>query len=307
MSRTVPAVADGFVVTIGPRCHVLCADAVTGAFRWGLDLVAKYGTKVPGWYTGQCPLIEKGRAILAPAGSKMMIAVDCATGKVAWETPNPDKWRMTHSSIVPMMVDDTRMYVYCASGGVVGVAAETGHVLWKTTGWTVTMATTPSPVPVGEGRVFLCGGYGAGAVMLRVERAGETWTVKEDFRLPPGVFGSEQQTPILYRGYIYGIKENGEMVCLAPSGKVIWRSGRLNRFGEKGRGPYLAADGLLLALDSDGLLTLVDAVPQGFRALARHRVLRGHEAWGPMALAGGRLLARDLKRMVCVDLREEKE
>jgi outer membrane protein assembly factor BamB len=187
------------------------------------------------------------------------------------------------------------------------VDAETGKLLWKTSGWTVTMATTPTPVPIAGGRVFLCGGYGAGAVMLRVKRTGEAWTVEEEFRLAPGVFGSEQQTPILYRGYLYGIKENGEMVCLAPGGKVIWKSGRLNRFGAKGRGPYLAADGLLLALDSDGMLTLVEAVPQGFRALAQHRILRGHEAWGPMALAGGRLLARDLKRMVCVYLRENPD
>jgi hypothetical protein len=28
------------------------------------------------------------------------------------------------------------------------------------------------------------------------------------------------------------------------------------------------------------------------------------ECWGPLALAGGRLYARDLTRMVCIDLRK---
>jgi hypothetical protein len=28
------------------------------------------------------------------------------------------------------------------------------------------------------------------------------------------------------------------------------------------------------------------------------------EAWGPLALAGGRLIVRDLTRMICLDLRK---
>ena len=31
-------------------------------------------------------------------------------------------------------------------------------------------------------------------------------------------------------------------------------------------------------------------------------MLKDGEAWGPMALAGGRLLARDLTRLVCLDV-----
>ena len=30
----------------------------------------------------------------------------------------------------------------------------------------------------------------------------------------------------------------------------------------------------------------------------------GHEAWGPLALSGGRLYARDLTRLACFDVRE---
>jgi outer membrane protein assembly factor BamB len=89
MSRTVPAVNDQYVVSLGPKCHVLCADAKTGAQKWLLDLVAEYGTSVPEWYAGQCPLIDNGHAIIAPGGSALMIAVDLATGKVLWKTPNP--------------------------------------------------------------------------------------------------------------------------------------------------------------------------------------------------------------------------
>ena len=40
--------------------------------------------------------------------------------------------------------------------------------------------------------------------------------------------------------------------------------------------------------------------------LNRDEILDGVDAWGPMALAGGRLLLRDSRRLVCVDLRERR-
>jgi outer membrane protein assembly factor BamB len=35
MTRTMPAVADKYVVAMDPKCHVLCLDAATGELRWG--------------------------------------------------------------------------------------------------------------------------------------------------------------------------------------------------------------------------------------------------------------------------------
>ena len=105
LSRTVPAVTPEYAVTIGPRCHVMCVDSESGDFLWGIDMVRDYGAKTPGWYTGQCPIIEEGLAILAPCGTNvLMMAVDCASGEVAWTTPNPRGWDMSHSSIRPMTI-----------------------------------------------------------------------------------------------------------------------------------------------------------------------------------------------------------
>ena len=60
------ALTDEYVVTVGPKCHVLCVDASSGEFRWGIDLVREFGTQEPLWFTAQCPLIDGSRAILAP-------------------------------------------------------------------------------------------------------------------------------------------------------------------------------------------------------------------------------------------------
>jgi outer membrane protein assembly factor BamB len=302
MSRTVPAVTPEYVVTLGPRCHVTCLDSVTGEFRWMLNLVEEFGTTVPDWYAGQCPLIDAGRAIIAPGGSTLMIAVDCQTGQIIWQSPNAHLWQMTHSSIIPTEFMGMRMYVYCASGGVVGVSCDDGSILWEHNDWQVRTANAPSPVIVGEGLIFLSGGYNAGSMMLRLAQEGGKMVAQEVFRLEPEVFGSAQQTPIFYAGYIYGIRPDKQLVCLDLNGRVVWTSTSAYRFGHLGLGPYTIADGLIYIMDDSGVLTLAEATPSGYVQLAQAKVLEGPDAWGPMAVVSGRLIVRDLKRMICLDI-----
>jgi outer membrane protein assembly factor BamB len=41
--------------------------------------------------------------------------------------------------------------------------------------------------------------------------------------------------------------------------------------------------------------------------MARAQVLNGTDSWGPLALAGTRLLLRDSKRMICLELGKPEE
>lgn len=305
MSRTVPAVTDQYLVTLGPKCQVNCLDPTSGERRWAIDLVRQFGTTVPPWYAGQCPLIDSGRVILAPAGpDALLIAVDCKTGQPVWKSPNPRAWKMTHVSVTPLEVAGRRMYVYCGSGGVAGVAADDGSLLWDTTDWKISIATVPSPVVLPGGRIFFSGGYNAGAVMMEVQKEGDKFVAKTLFKLKADRFGSTQHTPILLKDHLYGVREKDkEVVCLDLKGKQVWASGSQHRFG---LGPYLIADGLMYVMDDDGRLAMAEASPAGYKQLAEAQVLDGHDAWGPMALVAGRLLVRDLTRMVCLDVQKPK-
>lgn len=299
MSRTTPAVGEGVVVTLGPLCKVLCVDAQNGAYKWGLDLVRQYRTKVPPWYAGQCPLIADGKVILAPGGSSLLIALDPQTGKILWETPNPRAWQMTHSSVIPMEFGGYHMLVYCGSGGVVGVDAQDGKVLWETTAWRVKIATVPSPLPLEDGRIFLTGGYDAGSMMIRLVPSAGSFKVETLYTLRPEIFGAEQQTPIYYQGNIYGVIPGGQLVCLGLDGKPKWTSGT----SKYGIGPYLVADNRIWLLNDTGTFSLVAADPAEFRPLAQAKIFpAGHECWGPMALANGKLILRDLRHLACLDI-----
>jgi len=297
MSRTVPAVTDDYVVTLGPKCHVVCLDARSGELVWKRDLVQENASSVPPWYAGQCPLIDGDRVILAPGGSPLMEAVDLATGEPVWETPNPGGWGMTHSSIVSADGPAGPQFVYCATQGVVGVAPDSGELLWTSRDWKITLANVPSPLPIGDGRVLFSGGYNSGAAMLRLDGSGGLeWL----WRSKPRVFGSDQQTPILYDGHVYGVIPGGQLVCLTLDGEVLWQSGTGKRFG---LGPYVMADGLLFVLnDQEGTLHMIEASPNGYNELAVAKVLDGHDAWAPIAIAAGRMILRDLTRVVCLEL-----
>jgi outer membrane protein assembly factor BamB len=242
-----------------------------------------------------------------------MAGLDLATGSVLWETPNPTDLRASHSSIMPMTVGGARTYVYAAIGAIVGVSAEAGdrgRLLWESRDFDATVIA-PSPVAVGEDRVFCTAGYGAGSIMLSVARGvGGTGVAASTVykHRPTDGFACEQQTPVLFEGNLFGImpKDAGplreQLVCWDPDGGVVWSSGESNRFG---LGPYLVADGKLVILNDDGVLTIAEAGAGGYRPLASAKILDGPDAWAPMAIAGGLLIARDTHRMVCVDIRGE--
>jgi len=299
MSRTIPAVTDKYTISLGPKCQVLCVDTATGEFRWELNLVREFDTEVPPWYAGQCPFVDGDRLILGTGGKALVIAVDCATGKVLWRSPNPRRWQMTHSSIAPMEFQGRRMYVYCGSGGVAGVSATDGAILWDTRDWKISIANIPTPLPVGNGRVFLSGGYDAGSMMLQLKEAGGKLSAEPLFRLKAAVFGAVQQTPIFHQNHIFGVRPDGQLVCLGLDGKIVWASSARNKFGSA---PFMIAQGMIYVMNDNGALTLVEATTAGYKQLARAQVLEGPDAWGPLALADGRLVARDLHKMVCLDV-----
>ncbi len=314
ISRTVPAVSGKYVVAMGPKCQVMCVDSDSGKFIWGIDLAQEYDAEVPLWYTGQCPLIDDSLAIIAVGGNAMMIAVNCATGKVVWETANTNNWEMSHSSVIPMTIYGRKMYIYCAIGGIVAVSAEkedAGSIIFESNVFDHTVVA-PSPVYIGDGKIFVTAGYGAGSMMLQVKTDNGRYTIESVQQLNPDEgMASEQQTPVFFNGHLFSIlpKDAGprrnQFIACKPvdCGKIIWSSGKTKRFG---LGPYLVADDKFYILSDDGVLTIIKATGSKYDELAEFKILQGQDAWGPMVMVNGRLLARDSRTMVCVDMRAKQ-
>lgn len=312
MSRTVPAVTADYVLTIGPRCQVMCVKRETGDLVWVLDMVKQYQTEVPLWFTGQCPMIDNNKAILAPGGSSVMIAVDCQTGKVLWETPNPGGLKMSHSSIIPWTLNGKKMYVYSAVGGIVGISAEgadEGKILWLSKKWNHSVVA-PAPVCLPDGKIFLTAGYGAGSMVIKVSPSGGTYNVEvlKEFTPKEGM-ACEQQTPLVWNGFLFAIqpKDAGplrnQLICVHPDDftKMVWTSGKENRFG---LGPYIIADNKMYVLSDDGTLTMLQPDSNKYIQLAQKKLFNGQDAWAPIAIADGLMVLRDSKTMYCINVRK---
>jgi len=311
MSRTIPAVTESFIVTIGPRGHVMCVERETGNFLWGIILEKEFNTEIPLWYTGQCPLIDNGVAIIATGGDALLIGVDCATGEILWRTPNPHGWKMSHSSVMPFTYQGKKMYIYSASGGMLGVSAgeNAGEVLWSTSLWNHPVIAA-SPVAMPDGKIFITAGYGAGSMLLQLIPNGDKFDVEILKTFSPGEgLSSEQQTPILIDGHLFGILPKdartlrNQLVCVKPDDPTnfVWTSGSGVRFG---LGPYILADDRFYILNDDATLIIVQKSTERYIELDRIKLFDGHDAWAPIAIADGYMVLRDADRMICIKIKK---
>lgn len=311
-SRTIPAISNGLVVTIGPEGHVMCCDKTSGDMRWSIDMKKRFGTEIPFWYTGQCPLIDNGTLVLAPAGrDTLMLGVDLKTGETLWATANETGLKMSHSSVIPMTIQGTRCYVYIGVGGVCGVSAEDankGRLLWSCSKWQPSVVA-PSPVQVSQDKIFMVAGYGAGGALLQVDKVGSGWnaTVRDSYKASEGM-SSEQQTPINYGGKLItilpkdggGMRERLAMYSTDNLHKPIWTSAADERFG---LGPYMVVDNVIFSFKEDGELYVYQINTSSMTLLRKQRVMEeGIDAWGPLAYADGMLLLRDSKTIKCLEI-----
>ncbi|MBU0638996.1 MAG: PQQ-like beta-propeller repeat protein [Planctomycetes bacterium] len=305
ITRTVPAVDEQYVFSLDPKCVLHCLDAATGKELWRKDLVKEYHSRIPPWYNGQCPLIEPDRIIIAPGGDALVAALQKTTGAEIWRTPNPEKWPMSHVSLMPAKLGDVQQYLYCTLNGPLGSAADDGRLLWHFP-WKFNVAVAPSPIAVDDERVFMTSGYDAGSLMVQVRRAPGRFDVKRLFDLPSSVWNSEVHTPVLYEGHLFAVgkKRRGLFTCLSLDGEMVWTSQDKASFG---LGSFLLADGMFFILEGDtGMLRLLEANTTEYRELAAAQILSGHDVWGPMALSDGKLVLRDMTKMVCLEVGKAK-
>lgn len=81
---------------------------------------------------------------------------------------------------------------------------------------------------------------------------------------------------------------------------MVWTSKGKSSFG---LGSFLLADGMFFILEGKtGLLRLIEANTKEYRELDSAQILSGHDVWAPMALSDGKLVIRDLGKMVCLNV-----
>jgi outer membrane protein assembly factor BamB len=295
--RSTPSVANGLIYSLGAEGKLHCLDLKSGNKEWERDLAKDYPFRKGFFGVATSPLIE-GDNIVINIGSRMagIVALNKKTGKESWKATNQEA---SYSSPTAATIDGKRQLVFLTREGLVTLDPESGKILHEKR-WRSRMAASvnaATPVIV-DNQIFLSACYGTGAVLLRVSKDGleEIW--KNDETL-----SNHYNTSIHHDGYLFGVdgrqEEGPQLRCVElKTGKVQW--------SEKGFGcaSIISADGRFFALAENGDLVLFEVSPKAYHELARASLLAG-PCRSPLALANGRLLARDKKKLVCWDVKNE--
>ncbi len=309
-SRSTPAIEGNYLYTCGSFGDVYCFDIRTHKPVWNKNVWKDFSDdNMPRWAISQNPLIYKNSLILASQTKKAgVVAFDKANGQVKWASPVlPGSAGYVSPSIVKIDGEDNVVMITAGSrggggGAVVGMDPGTGKQLWIYKGWSCQIPI-PNVTEIGDGRLFITGGYKAGSAMIKVEKKGETYSVTELYKTDD--FGTHVHPAVLYKGHLYAhcttnTRRDG-MVCMDLNGKVKWKTGRSPVFD---KGGFILADGLIFSIDGRvGILYLIEPDPSGYKELASIKLLDSRECWGPLALVDGKLLIRDQKQMKCVVVR----
>ncbi len=293
--RATPAWADGHVFALGARGEFRCLDAATGRTVWRTNILKDAGAKNLRWGMAGSPLIAGDAVIVQPGGSagRSVAAYDRRTGKRLW-TALDDK--QAYASPMQVTLLGVPQFLIVSSTRLVGMTLDRRQVLWEFPWSTDHDANAVQPIVIGDQRVFYSSGYGTGAVVIELTKAGEGFSVREVWRNIR--MKNRQSSSVLYDGFIYGLDE-GILACIeASTGTLKWKGGRY------GHGQLLLASGNLVVVTEEGDLVLVAATPEKLRELAHVPAIDG-ETWNVPAFADGILLVRNTKEMAAFDLRPD--
>jgi outer membrane protein assembly factor BamB len=287
-------VAGGRVFTFGADGLLRAVDLATGRRLWGRDLHDEY--KVPDGYFGAVcsPLVEGQLVILNVGGPGAgIVAFAAETGKEVWRATDDGA---SYSSPVAATVNGTRSVFVFTREGLVALDPANGAVRFQQRWRSRLQASVNAATPLVVGdEVFVSASYGTGSAAWKVRPDGVTPLWKGDHAL-----SNHYNTSVYHDGSLYGI--DGRQEGGATLRCVDWKTGRV-RWTKEGFGcaTLALADGKLLALSEHGELVAIDPTPAAYRELARTKVLDG-PVRAAFALAGGRLYARDGKRLIALDL-----
>jgi outer membrane protein assembly factor BamB len=294
--RSTPLVAGGKVYTLGAAGVLQCLELESGKKVWSTALHKEYEVREGFFGVGTSPVLE-GELLLVNVGGKGagIVAFHKDTGKEVWKATDQDA---SYASPVVADVDGVRQALFFTHEGLVSLDPKDGTVRWSKR-WRARInesVNAATPI-VTEDLLFASASYGTGAVLLRVKKASveEVWKGDE-------ALSCHYDTPVLVDGFLYGCdgrqESRAELRCVElKTGKVRWGRERY------GCASLIAADGNLIGLSEGGDLVLIEPTPREYVEKARANVLTG-PCRAAMALANGRLYARDGKRLVCWNLRK---
>jgi len=312
-----PAFSGGKLYAVGSSGKVVCLDAGTGKEVWAADFLKDFKGEIPRWGFTQTPLIDGDKVIVSPGSSTaLVVALNKDTGKVLWKTELAGGAGEGHGYSTPVKatVGGIPMYVVLTgkAGGVVGVHADTGALLWQynTTGFGG-VAQISMPV-VKDNLVWFSTAYGGGAGLLELTAEGKDKVTVKPVQVYRATYQNHHGGMILVGDRVYfGHGQNdGRLTCVdMKTGEKKWGPEPSPAGGQSRSAALLYADGRLYArYEATHDLYLIALEDDGFKVVSSFKEPEpsGKQSWAHPVIANGKLYLRDQDKLHCFNVKADR-
>ena len=319
-SRAVPTVDKKYIWSVGPHGHLYCFDRKTHQPVWNHNLLKEFEGKPSTWGVSQSPVIHQNLVIVAPHGEKAGVtAFNKISGELVWKS-RPLTGHNFHVSPTLANFGGTDQVIIISpydrndstkTHEVVAFDANSGKELWKYNGLHSYATITPATV-IDDKRLFLtdCSyndNYDPVSIMLEITKEGAVFKVKELFLTKKT--GSKIHPAVLFENHLYlnHTKNPFQMKCMTLDGEEVWEKDSASGFE---LGALILVNGLILNQNGkNGDIHLIEPSPEGYKELGKASFFssKKSQAWAPLAYSQGKLIIRDLGKMVCIDLQNLAE
>jgi outer membrane protein assembly factor BamB len=281
--KSTPTFANGKVYTFGMSGIVTAFDAGTGKQIWQKPA----STVEPLYHTAMSPLVDRGLVILHVGGHNngALTAFNADTGAVKWTWTGDGP---AYGSPIAVDLAGARQVITFTQENLVGIAADTGQLLWKRP-FTV-RATRNAVTPVLYGDTVIVSGLGKSVTAFKVVRRNDQWSIED-------VWENAEVTMDMSTGVIVGDRlvgfsprNSGQYFALdARTGKTLW----LSEGRQAENATVVRAGALWFALEDDAELVVGRGSSATFEPLKRYTV--GESAtWAQPVISGNRVLVKDV-------------
>ena len=288
-----PLLTERKVISLSPQGSLFALDATSGRQIWAVDLVEDHAGIVPFWGYTTSPLMKDNLLIVQTGGSKenAISAFDPESGGLVWSACSDSVFYQSPSVF---KLGDRDHLIFHGNRNLFGLDPGTGDLLWGFPhgGQTNASGTSGHPVEVAEGRYFVKN-RGNGGLLISVTADDGGYSVEEIW-----------QTRHIRGTYIYAVYHDGHLfgysgrilTCIdASTGERAWRS------SEPGDGLPIVVDGHLVIVTKDGKLAIAGASGEGYSETTRLKLF-DDIVWAPVSFGNGRLYARSMSEIACVEI-----
>jgi outer membrane protein assembly factor BamB len=282
-------------------CFALDSGKVVWSTNYVNDFAAVYigekgdskGGSRHGYSASPCLDGDRLYALASGPGAGV-VCFDKSTGKVIWKSQDDQG---AYSPPVVATIAGIKQVVCFTVQGALGLAAADGALLWR-----VPLTTSYGRhviAPIVQGDMVIVGSHEIGLVATRLSAVGGKFTTQQAWSVK--ALGPNFSSMVCVGEHLYGLVGK-QVVCVAlKDGSTAWsHDGCVSTSPDKAFAAFLVASDHVLMFNDGGELILFEANASAYKEKGRVQICG--KSWCHPAYVDGKLIVRDAKQLLCVEV-----